>query len=143
MAAASYNMGRPALLKEVQNQKDSNYYNLYLNEETARYIYRILAIKIIIENPDFYGFHISKSSLYTPFNYSEVSVDSSISDLALFARKFSTNYKILRIFNPWIRDNTLTNKNHKTYLIKIPPAGYRESLYSDSSFENDSITFLK
>jgi membrane-bound lytic murein transglycosylase D len=143
MAAAAYNMGNPGLLKVVESQKDSVYYNLFLNDETSRYVYRILAIKLIIENPENYGFHVSKADMYLPFAYKEVAVDSAIPDLAVFAKKYSTNYKILRTFNPWIREYSLINKNHKKYTFKIPLNGFRESLYTGISTENDSIALLK
>jgi membrane-bound lytic murein transglycosylase D len=143
MAAASYNMGRDGLSKQVIRQRESNYYDLLLNEETARYVYRILAIKLIIENPDLYGFHIPQSELYPPFQYTEVKVDSSITDIALFAKQFNTNYKILKTFNPWLRDNMLENKTKNLYLIKIPPAGFRENLYAGYLLENDSLILNK
>jgi membrane-bound lytic murein transglycosylase D len=129
LAAASYNMGRPGLSRTLNIQRENNYYNLYLNEETARYIFRILAIKVIIESPEEYGFHIDKEELYQPLKYSIVQVDSSIPDLAVFAKKYNTNYKLLKIFNPWLRDSALTIKNKSSYSIKIPAEGFRESLY--------------
>ncbi len=138
LAAASYNMGRDALSKQLELQKENNYYNLYLNDETARYIFRILAIKILIENPELYGFHISKSDLYPPFKYTLLKVDTSIPDLALFAKKYNTNYKILKIFNPWIRDSALTIKNKVSYSIKIPVEGFRESLYIENHLQPDT-----
>ena len=134
MAAAAYNSGPNGLMKNVERQKENNYYNLYLNEETARYVFRILAIKLIIETPSDYGFDIKKSELYRPFTYNEVTVDSTITSIADFAALYQTNYKILKILNPWLRDNTLTNKTKKTYTLKIPTKNMRNLLYD----ENDS-----
>ncbi len=125
MAAASYNMGRTGLIRQVNRQKENNYYNLLLNTETARYIYRILAIKLILENPDQYGFHVRDEDLYHSVPVYEVKVDTAVFDFADFAKKYSINYKILKYFNPWLRDSFLTNKSGKEYLIKIPKEGYR------------------
>lgn len=126
MAAASFNMGRLALNKQVQRQYSKSYYDIFLNEETARYVYRILALKLIISDPQHFGFNIPKEELYQPIPSTEVTVSKPIKDLALFAFEKGTNYKILKILNPWLRDNTLTNRESKTYVIKIPAAGYRK-----------------
>ncbi|HAN18528.1 MAG: murein transglycosylase [Bacteroidetes bacterium GWC2_33_15] len=136
MAAASYNMGRTGLLKQVKRQGQSDYYNLLLNDETARYIYRILAIKLILENPQDYGFYLREKDMYYPVPTYTIKVDSSISDFALFSEKYNINYKILKHFNPWLRDSFLDNKRGKEYLIKIPENGYRS--YSKIS---DQIKF--
>jgi membrane-bound lytic murein transglycosylase D len=132
LAAASYNIGRSRLSKQLEIQKTKNYYDLILNEETARYIFRILAIKIILSNPGTYGFIIQSNELYKPFQYKTLTVDTSITDMAYFASKFNTNYKLLKIFNPWLRDCTLINKRKTIYTIRIPLEGYRESLNTDS-----------
>lgn len=138
LAAASYNMGRPALSRQLELQKENDYYNLLLNDETSRYIFRILAIKVLIENPELYGFHVNKNDLYPPLKYTGVKIDTSIHDLAFFAKKFNTNYKILKIFNPWLRDSALTVKNKMIYTIRIPVDGFRESLYIDNTLLPDS-----
>ena len=126
MAAASYNMGRKALNKQVQRQYTKNYYDILLNDETARYLYRIIALKLIMSDPQKYGFNLAKEDLYQPIPCSEISINKSIHDLALFAFDKGTNYKILKLLNPWLRDNTLTNNEGKTYVIKIPAPGYRK-----------------
>lgn len=138
MAAASYNMGRKGLIRQVNRQKENNYYDLLLNNETGRYIYRILAIKMILENPDEFGFHIRPKDLYHIVPTYEVKVDSSVSDFADFAKKYNINYKILKYFNPWLRDSFLTNKNGKVYYIKIPKEGYRSHSKIIDYFEIDS-----
>lgn len=127
MAAASYNMGRKALNKSVQRQYTKNYYDLLLNDETARYLYRIIALKLIISDPQKYGFTIAKEDFYQPIPCTDVIINQPIKDLALFAFQKGTNYKILKLLNPWLRDNLLTNKEAKTYTIKIPSAGYRKT----------------
>ncbi|HEC41335.1 MAG TPA: lytic transglycosylase domain-containing protein [Bacteroides sp.] len=126
MAAASYNMGRTGLNRQLGRQDENYYYDLLLNEETARYIYRILALKLIMENPKEYGFEYSKDELYPPIPTYKVTLDSPVEDFAEFAKRYSINYKVLKIFNPWLRDNKLTNTRGKTYYISIPKKGYRD-----------------
>lgn len=125
MAAASYNGGRAGLDLQVEIQKQNNYYDLLLNDETARYIFRVVAYKLIIENPSTYGFNIRKDELYPEMKYREVMVDTSVSDFSQFAIKFNTNYKLLKYLNPWLRKPYLTPKLHKEYTIKIPEEGFR------------------
>ncbi len=119
LAAASYNAGMNKISTELDKQKVQNYYDLLLAEETSRYIPRIIALKHILEHPKDFGFVYSHEDLYTPYNYYEVAVDSSIGDLAIFARKMNITYKELKLLNPWLRSNKLTNKNKKTYYLKI------------------------
>ena len=119
MAAAAYNNGPNALAKQVAKQGETNYYNLLLNSETARYVFRILAFKAILSDPQAYGFKMRQSDIYPRYQYKEVQVDSTISDLAQFARHQGINYKMLKTLNPWLRDNKLTNKKQRTYIIKI------------------------
>lgn len=125
MAAASYNMGRNGLLRQVQRQKESTYYDLLLNQETARYVYRAIALKIIMQEPKRYGFHLRKSDLYYPIPTYKVKVDTSVADFADFAKAFDINYKLLKYFNPWLRDSFLHNPKGKVYEIEIPRDGYR------------------
>jgi len=120
LAAAAYNMGDVGLSNQIKNQKVFNYYDLFLNSETARYIYRILAIKIIFENPQKYGFYFEKEDLYPLVNTQKISIDSAITDLAQFALDLGINYKILKEYNPWLRKPSLQNKTKNTYQISIP-----------------------
>jgi membrane-bound lytic murein transglycosylase D len=136
MAAASYNMGISGLDKQAEKQKVNKYYDLYLNEETARYVFRILAVKEIFSSPKKYGFHIRKKDLYPLITTKQIEVDSAITNLADFAIANNANYKILKIFNPWLRQNTLSNKNRKKYNIAFPTEDFSDFLseyYSDSS----------
>jgi len=119
LAAASYNMGIAGLSNRLEEQKCSNYYDLLLNAETGRYIYRMLAAKQILTNSSSYGFEFNENDLYQPYNYTIVSIDSSISDLTSFAINQGTNYKILKLLNPWLRSNQLPNPENKVYEIKI------------------------
>ena len=102
------------------------YYDLLLNEETGRYVYRLLALKLIMSNPEVYGFHVHKEELYPPIPTYQVTVDTTIENMAEFASRYSINYKVLKVFNPWLRETTLTNNNGKTYYISIPRKGYRD-----------------
>jgi hypothetical protein len=125
LAAASYNGGRTGIDEQVKIQKQNNYYDLLLNEETARYIFRVVAYKLIIADPVRYGFNLTKKDLYQELKYYEIKVDTSIADFSVFAEKFGTNYKMLKFLNPWLRKPYLTPKPGKEYLIKIPEYGMR------------------
>ncbi len=125
LSAASFNFGRSNLNKQIKRQKAYNYYDLILGDETSRYVFRIIAIKMILSNPHKYGFNINKKDLYPKIPVYKVAIDSSVTDFAQFAQYFSINYKILKIFNPWLRENYLTNENKKTYFITIPKKGFR------------------
>ncbi|MDR2651741.1 MAG: lytic transglycosylase domain-containing protein [Prevotellaceae bacterium] len=120
LAAASYNMGVTNLNKAIENQQTTNYYDLMLNVETIRYLYRISAYKIIFSNPELYGFYISENEKFKLFKYREITVNYSIKNISDFAKKHDTNYKMIKLLNPWLRKNTLTNKAKKSYKIKIP-----------------------
>ena len=138
LAAASYNGGRNGVDDQIEIQKEYNYYDLLLNEETARYIFRILSYKLVINDPTSYGFDIKSSDLYPELKYYEVKVDTAVSDFADFAKSFGTNYKILKLLNPWLRKPFLTNRSGKTYMIKIPEEGSRQmpdEIISEDSME--------
>ncbi|MCX7875568.1 MAG: lytic transglycosylase domain-containing protein [Melioribacteraceae bacterium] len=119
LAGASYNFGISGIENQIQSQQTKNYYNLYLNEETYRFIARIIALKEIFKNPKNYGFYVTDDELYPQLEFSEVKVDYSIKDLVSFAKSNGINYKLLKIFNPWLRNSSLINKNKKTYILKI------------------------
>ena len=125
LAAASYNGGRNGIDEQIDIQHERNYYDLLLTEETARYIFRAVAYKLVISDPQNYGFKIAKKDLFPELKYYEVKVDTSITDFSEFAKKFGTNYKMLKILNPWLRKPYLTPKPHKEYQIKIPSEGMR------------------
>jgi len=128
MAAASYNTGRTNMNKHIGRQKSNDYYDLYLHEETARYLFRIAAIKLVLENPERYQFFIKDSEKYKPLKFTTIDVDSSITDVANFAEKNGTSYKMIKLFNPWLRDNYFNNPSKKVYSIKIPEKGFREEI---------------
>lgn len=124
LAAASYNGGMSGVAKQIEFQQVSNYYDLLLNEETARYVFRILALKEIMKNPVLYGYDVQKKDLYENVPVRKVEVDSTVSDLAVFAKGQGINYKILKFHNPWLRDKKLDNPKKKKYEIQIPLKGY-------------------
>ncbi len=124
LAAASYNMGMNGLDKQLARQKVDNYYDLLLNEETGRYVYRAIAIKEILNNSSKYGFHLREKDLYQPYSYFTVDVDSSVNDLVDLAIAYNTNYKTLKLLNPWLRDNYLENSKGKIYVLKIPDVDF-------------------
>jgi hypothetical protein len=124
LAAASYNGGMSGVGKRIDEQKVSNYYDLGLTEETSRYVFRILALKEIMKQPAVYGFSIYESDLYPRIPSKKIEVDSTINDLADFAKTQGINYKILKIHNPWLRDKKLLNPSKKKYEIEIPLSGY-------------------
>lgn len=123
MAAAAYNFGTNGMEKQIAKQKSSNYYNLVFGDETSRYIARIIAVKEILNNPQKYGFDLKPEDLYPPLLTTSMQINYSIPNLADFAIKNGINYKILKIYNPWLRDTTLTDKNNKVYVIKMPEKG--------------------
>ena len=124
LAAASYNGGIAGIKSKMEEQQVDNYYDLLLTEETSRYVFRILALKEIMKNSEKYGFSIPKEALYYNIPTKKVVVDSTITDLASFAKTQGVNYKILKIHNPWLRDKKLTVASGKQYEIEIPTEGY-------------------
>jgi len=120
LAAAAYNYGQTNVDRQLDRQKAEGYYELLLNEETARYVFRITAIKEILSNPALYGFHFRPQDLYPPYETDRIEVDSSITDLPAFADRFGMDYKTLKILNPWLRDSNFENRKGQSYLISIP-----------------------
>ena len=119
MAAAAYNAGIAGMNKQTSFQQTNNYYDLWLNTETSRYVFRILAVKEIMKHPKKYGFIFEKKHLYNELPTYNVMVDSTIENLTDFAKTYNITYKDLKIYNPWLRDRKLDNKEGKTYYIKI------------------------
>ena len=120
MAAAAYHAGNNGLDKRLEEQMVSNYYDVLAGEMTDRYIFRILAAKEIISNPNKYGFYFDDEDLYIlPASY-QVKVDTPITNIAAFAKKYNTYYRELKIHNPWLRENKLNNRSGKVYYIHIP-----------------------
>jgi hypothetical protein len=120
LAAASYNVGQARVRKSIAEQKVSSYYDLHLNEETSRYVFRIVALKELFNDPQKYGFYFTEEDMYQPLNYKTVKVDTAITDLVEFAIENKINYKALKLHNPWMRQQRLDNKSGKVYEINIP-----------------------
>ena len=120
LAAASYNVGKSAVAEQLELQNVNSYYNLLSNTETGKYVYRILAVKLILENPEKYGFHVNKQDLYYPIPTKTVKLDSSVENFSKYAEEFGLNYKMFKYFNPWLRKPYLHNQKGKTYQITIP-----------------------
>ncbi len=140
MAAASYNMGMNGLDRQMKRQKVQNYYDMLLIEETARYVFRIVAIKEIMTKPRDYGFFFRDKDLYPPLKTRTVALNEPVNDFADFAFEHGVNYKILKILNPWLRDAFLRNPGRKTYYIQLPAKGFTGFIASETLvFENDSL----
>lgn len=134
MVAASYNAGISGINRQIDVQDSKNYYDLLLNEETSRYIFRILALKLVIGEPEKYGFKVSDEEKYPIIPFSEVKVTGSINSFTDFARANNVNYKLFKQFNPWLRQPYLKNPKGKTYTVKIPEVGkYRRFVFVDNA----------
>ncbi len=124
LAAAAYNGGNAGMARRLKAQKVNDYYDLLLGEETGRYLFRIVALKEILNNPEKYGFNFREKDLYTNVPTYKVEVDTAVTDFSRFAQDFGINYKILKLHNPWLREPHLNNKTRKKYTIDIPEDGY-------------------
>lgn len=120
LAAASYNMGQAGVANSLEAQHVGTYWDLHLNSETARYVYRLLALREVMERPEAYGFHLSKADVYAPLEGTVVDVSSSVPDLAAFALENGTTLRELKAFNPWLRDDRLEVAAGKSYQVRIP-----------------------
>ncbi|HCR92328.1 MAG TPA: murein transglycosylase [Prolixibacteraceae bacterium] len=119
LVAASYNAGRSFTSSQIERQKAGDYYDLLLGEETGRYVFRIMALKIIMENPEKYGFMISEEEKYPVIETKIVEVSGPVANFTDFAKQNGISYKMLKMFNPWLREPFLTNATGKTYQVKI------------------------
>lgn len=120
LAAASYNMGMGGVERALASQGVHDYWDLHLNSETARYVYRLLAIKHVFEEPAEHGFDLPADAMYAPYETRTIVVDKTIEDLAAFAIEQGTNLKGLKTLNPWLRDDRLPISTGNSYEILIP-----------------------
>lgn len=118
--AASYNTGMGGVARQQDRQLEQNYYDLTFGEETGRYVFRIVAVKEILSNPQKYGFYVTLADLYKPWQTTDIEVKGPIPSIATFAKSHGTTYKQIKTLNPWLREAFLTNSGNKTYTIKIP-----------------------
>lgn len=128
LTAAAYNAGPGSINKFMGIQEVNNYYDLLLGDETGRYVFRIMAIKEILSNPEKYGFHVETKDLYQPVPTFNVEVDTPVASFAEFAKQYEISYKILKRHNPWLREPSLNNSSRKKYTIEIPNKGYYKIL---------------
>ncbi len=128
LAAASYNLGIGGVQTRQKKQGITDYYDMFLPDETMRYVFRCLTFKLVYENPEMYGFRIDSASRFKPFDrYREITVDAVEIDWAKVALDNGTNYKMLRELNPWIRDYTYKNSSRRAFRVKIPPGDFRRN----------------
>ncbi len=127
LSAAAFNCGNGRISKTIEEQRVDSYYDMLLPEETQRYVYRILALKLITENPEKYGFQIRDNGWYQPYECKTITVTKSIPSLIDFAYEQGTNIKMLKYFNPWLRGNSLTISAGNSYEIKIPTGKYAKT----------------
>ncbi len=121
LAAAAYNMGETRLNQEINVQKAKSYYELNLNQETSRYVFRIIAIKEIMEHPEKFGYYVQKEEGYRPLSdYKIIVVDTAVPSLADLAIENGTDYRQLKVYNPWLIESSLSNRSKKSYEIRIP-----------------------
>ncbi len=143
-AAASYNIGMRGLQRTINKQGVKTYYELLLGEETSRYVFRAIAVKLIFEDPEKYGFYLGKDDLYHQEKLREITVSSSINNLREFAFEQGINYKLLKRYNPWLRKNTLSVRRGNTYNIVIPKElqyVMGEETTPTDSISSDSLDF--
>lgn len=127
LAAAGYNAGNAGMSRRLDQQNVNGYYDLLLGEETGRYVFRILALKQILADPERYGFNFKEEHLYDKVPSYKVKVDTVVTDFVQFAEHFGINYKILKLHNPWLREDHLNNASRKEYQIEIPKEGYYDA----------------
>lgn len=120
MVAASYNAGMNGINRQIVRQKTDDYYSLLLADETQRYVYRIVALKLILEDPEMYNFKISDHEKYPLIKTEIIEINGPVNDFAEFAAERGLSYKLFKDINPWLRENNLTNSARKTYRIQIP-----------------------
>ena len=126
--SAAYNAGQGRISSQLDQQLASHAMDLWLVEETSRYMFRLLAVKEIFKNPQRYGFLLKKEHLYPPISYKEITVTTPIANLSDFAKQQGITYAQLRDANPWLREQTLKNRTGKTYVLQIPT---QEGMYYD------------
>ncbi len=126
LAAAAYNAGNAGVSRRVAQQGTGSYYDTYLPHETMRYVFRILSLKMICSDPQAYGFMISEDDSFPVLDkYTEVKVNGRDIDWSAVAREHGSNYKMLRLLNPWIRTYVCDNAEGRTFLVKVPGKGFR------------------
>jgi hypothetical protein len=133
LAAASYNVGVKGMKNRLEEQQVDNFFDLHLNSETARYVYRIIALKLILEDPKAYGYFVEDDAKYSPFRYRTITVKEDIKNLVDFAKKYKTTYKELRLLNPWFNNTSnfqLNIPRKDSFELRIPEHCFQDTLIS-------------
>lgn len=128
LAAASYNMGMNGLDRKLEEQQVNSYFDLHLNSETSRYVYRMMAVKFILENPEDFGFNFREKDLYQMIPTREVMIEASIPNLSSFAIEQGISLRLLKSLNPWLRSDKLLVSANKNYLLKVPKEEYLQQV---------------
>ena len=126
----------------MDKQQTKNYYDLWLNSETSRYMYRILAVKIIMQNPRQYGYMMRRCDLYPPVPTRAVVLSGQNVDIYQFARNHGTTYKVLRLLNPWLKTDQLKNKNNRSYMVQLPSEGIQYSKLAKGKRNTEMISHI-
>ena len=119
LAAAAYNRGIGGVIRDLKWQNAKSYFDMEQNSETGRYFYRILALKIILENQEKYGYNIPDRQRYSPIKTKKIKITQSVSNLSEWAIQRGSNFKILRLLNPWLLKTNLTVKKD-TFTLLLP-----------------------
>ena len=119
-AAASYNCGMGGMNGALNNQGETSFYNVLLPEETMRYIFRIAALKYILDNQKLFGYNLNDEMIYHPLELRTETISTGIGSLVSYAKSKGTNYKTIRMLNPWMRDKFLNNSKGRTYTVLLP-----------------------
>ena len=120
MVAAAYNRGMTGVQRQIDRQQEEDYYDLLITTETARYVYRIVALKLILENPEKYNFYIAEDEIYPVVPTRKVEITGSVDNFADYAQNLGISYKVFKDFNPWLRENKLTYSGRKRYWVEVP-----------------------
>ncbi len=140
-AMASYNTGIGRISKQLREQGVESATDLYLSEETMRYPFRVIAMKMIMENPRKYGFQLSEDQLYFPREVEVVEVDSTVTSWPKWALDRGINFQILRDENPWIIASKLTNRSGHVYKVRVPlPESLKRSTTRRSVYNSNWVT---
>ncbi len=126
MASASYNIGIGRLERMAKEQQTNNFFDLYLNQETSRYVFRMLVVKEFFLNPEAFGYKVKSGAKYPVEKVKTVVVDSTVNCWTEFAAQYNCTYAQLKESNFWIKGQMLTNPENKSYVVKIPEEGFLE-----------------
>jgi membrane-bound lytic murein transglycosylase D len=122
LAAAAYNMGGARLTSEKSMQRADSFFDLNLNEETSRYVFRLAAIKEVMTNPKEYGYFLDEKDKYSPLeNTKEIVITDGVANWGDFAKSFGMSYRLFKVYNPWLISTSLANPSKKSYTIKVKP----------------------